>query len=366
MVFLFLFMTCHAGIFFSHPSIDFDVDLIFAYQMLQENHPGPYNSLDSTFSKRLEDHFYMARQKLKVSETNEEKKKVLKEFGQNFHDSHLWIRYESAVTESKIIEEKVRLFGIEALPNDIFWIHIPTFFPSSPEQEEAFSQIIQKLPSLREQTIVFDLRGNRGGSRLLGTELIKSLYGHKYAEKCLSELYRRSFNEWRLSAGNLEHMEGWMIPVTMAQLGEDHFATRKMNERYQKMKKAFLQGEHSYFELVYEEISYSPSATNPIRGPIFVVMDKNCYSASLMFIDELRGMQSPVILIGETTGADSMYMELRRVPLPSGTGEMGFPIRVYVGPFRGHNISYEPDIQYNGNLLDTKELQSFVGTLSGE
>ncbi len=37
-----------------------------------------------------------------------------------------------------------------------------------------------------------------------------------------------------------------------------------------------------------------------------------------MFIDELKGMKANITLIGEVTGADSMYMELRIVPLPSG------------------------------------------------
>ena len=359
-------MACHAVMASSHLSIDFDADLVFVREALQENHPGPYNPLDPAFSKQLEEHFNLSREKLKMAETDEERKKILKEFGQNFQDSHLWIRYEDASTESKAIPEKVRSFGIEELPNDIFWIHIPTFFPSSPEQKEAFCQIIQTLPALREQTIVFDLRGNRGGNCLLGTELIKSLYGHEYAEKCLSELYRRSFNQWRVSLGNLEHMGNWMIPVVTEQLGEEHLASRKMKERYQKMKEAFQQGENSYFESVYDEVAFCSSTINPVKRPVFVIMDKNCYSASLMFIDELKGMQSPLVLIGEITGADSMYMELRRVSLPSGMAEMGFPIRVYIGPFRGHNISYEPDIQYNGHLLDTKELQNFVIALSRE
>lgn len=355
-------MACHSTILFSQPSVDFDVDLVFARQTLLENHPGLYNSLDSAFSKQLEENFNIAKQKLKIAKTDEERKKVLKDFGQNFQDSHLWISYENSVAESKMIEEKIRPFGIEALSDDIFWIHIPTFCPSSPEQKEVFREIIQTLPSLRKRTIVFDLRGNRGGNCLLGTELIKSLYGHEYTEKCLFELYCQSFNEWRLSIGNLKHMEEWMIPTTMMHLGEDHFASRKLNELYQKMKKAFQQGESSYFEMVSEEIPFFPSTMNPVKETIFVIMDKNCYSASLMFIDELRGMQSHVILIGETTGADSMYMELRRVSLPSEMGEMGFPIRVYVGPFRGHNVPYKPDIQYGGNLSDTKELQSFVTT----
>ena len=79
-----------------------------------------------------------------------------------------------------------------------------------------------------------------------------------------------------------------------------------------------------------------------------------------MFIDELKGMKANITLIGEVTGADSMYMELRVVPLPSGKGKFGFPIYVYIGPSREHNIPYYPDIQYSGNLQNTIEVQNFI------
>ena len=106
---------------------------------MKENHPGPYNSLDPNFSKKLEENFHIAEQKLHVEE---DKQKVLKEFGRSFQDSHLRIWYESAVTP-----QAEAVFDIQKL-NDGYWISIPTFYPSE-EQKKAFYKIIEMLPELR-------------------------------------------------------------------------------------------------------------------------------------------------------------------------------------------------------------------------
>ena len=90
------------------------------------------------------------------------------------------------------------------------------------------------------------------------------------------------------------------------------------------------------------------------------IIDQHCGSACLDFLDGLKAMDVNVIFIGETTGADSVYMELRTVTLPSGQGILGLPIKVYRNRVRGHNVPHEPTIQYNGNLKDTQELQNFV------
>ena len=328
-------------------SADFHEDLVFAYQTLKANHPGPYNALDPNFSQKLEENFHIAEQKLKVEE---DKQKVLKEFGRSFQDSHLRIWYESAASP-----QVEAVFDIQKL-NGCYWISIPTFYPSE-EQKKALYKIIQLLPELREQTVIFDLRGNRGGSFFWGRELIKALFGKEYTQQRLSKLYHQTFNHWRLSPGNLEHVKV-MISALKSQHGETHSSIQWSENLYQELEKALNHGDAFYVE-AFNKKTFSSIATNPVKGKIIAIIDRNCYSATLMFIDELKAMQD-IILLGETTGADSMYMELRDISLPSGNGKLGFPIRVYQSPSRGHNVPYHPDIHYPGNLQETANLQSFV------
>jgi hypothetical protein len=103
-------------------------------------------------------------------------------------------------------------------------------------------------------------------------------------------------------------------------------------------------------------------AINPVSGKVIAIIDQKCGSATLDFLDQLKAMKSDLILIGETTKADSAYMELRIISLPSGKGKVAFPIKVYRNRPRGHNVPHTPDIHYP-NLGDTTKLQNYVSRL---
>lgn len=83
-----------------------------------------------------------------------------------------------------------------------------------------------------------------------------------------------------------------------------------------------------------------------MTAKIVVIIDAFCMSATLDFIDALKAMDQQVILVGETTDADSVYMEIRIADLPSGKGQFQFPIKMYSNRLRGHNVPYVPDIPY--------------------
>ncbi len=333
-----------------------DDDLLFVEQTLKDNHPGFYNDFDPDFPKFFESNFNTAREKLHCAETDDDKKNVLKELGRSFEDSHLWVKYDLASPQAT----QTKNYELEKLNETIYWITIPSFYPATEESKDALQQIIHTLPTLREKTLVFDLRGNRGGSCLWGRELINALFGEDYVRERLAYLYSHTGSLWRISPDNLKHMVEQMSHSIKRHMGENHPATLQFMELNQNIEKAFEQGEATYFAPVIIEPSSSQPALNPMKEHIFILIDRNCYSATLMFLDELKAMQAEVTLLGETTGADSMYMELRTVDLPSGLGKLGFPIRVYRGPSRGHNVPYHPDIRIMKILQNTEELKKMI------
>lgn len=56
--------------------------------------------------------------------------------------------------------------------------------------------------------------------------------------------------------------------------------------------------------------------------------------------------------MGKTTSADSLYMELRSIPVPSGKGFLNIPTKVYRNRPRGHNVPYVPDIPCNNDTIN--------------
>jgi hypothetical protein len=200
----------------------FEQDLDYIRQTLTQNHPGFYNPLDPSFPKQLEENYRTAKEGLDLVHEDEDKKKVLRKFGQSFHDSHLWVKYVDASAALPVAQ-----YRIEALINDVYWIHIPSFYPWSESQQEDLQHIVHILPTLRDHTVIFDLRGNRGGACSWSTKLIESYFGKTYADQRLFELYRHSYISWRASAGNLKHMKESMLPSLRKLFGEDHCRWKK-------------------------------------------------------------------------------------------------------------------------------------------
>jgi Peptidase family S41 len=329
---------------------EFERDLEFIHQTTGQDHPGMHNPLDPSFAEKLEENYLRAKEELKCGE---EKTQALKKFGQSFQDSHLFVKYDApARTAGEVV------YRIEALNDEIYWVSIPSFYPATEEQKKDFHQIVATLPTLREKTIVFDVRGNRGGSFFNGTALIESLFGKRYAEQRLFDLYRHCYTMWRVSSDNLRHLKEIILPY----IRENQSSFAPWYETLAgNLEAAWEQKIPTFFQpLDFKGAPSFPLEHNRVNKTIYVIADRNCYSATLMFIDELKGMGGKVALVGETTGADSMYMELKILPLPSGKGTVGLPIYVYAGPFRGHNIPHYPDIQYAGDLQNTLELQEYI------
>lgn len=353
--------------FYERPD-GFKQDLHFIKTTILENHPGIYNDLDPNFASEMLKSCQIAEQQLNQAHSPDEKTLVLENFGRSFQDAHLWVKYDSTKVTQVANKKTPSTFSIHKLLDNVSWIKIPTFDPSK-NQIASLQEIINALPQLREETIIFDLRGNGGGNSYWGIELLKALCGESYLDHCFTQKNQNVYVEWRASPGNLEHVRGF-VPTFKEKFGKDHPSVIWAEATYQRMAEAIAFGNHYYSDQqLPHNSSQSVGIVNPFvnafKGQAIAIVDRKCGSSCLDFLDYLKATQPNVVLVGEPTGADSTYMELRTIQLPSGKGFFGFPIKVYRNRPRGHNIPHLPNINYNEDLQDTATLQKFILTMYG-
>ena len=81
----------------------------------------------------------------------------------------------------------------------------------------------------------------------------------------------------------------------------------------------------------------------PFIRPFYVVVPGNCASACLDALDVFTRFPNTT-LVGAPSSADSTYMEVRTVDLPSGLATVMVPNKVYVNRPRANGQVYHPKL----------------------
>lgn len=323
-------------------------DLHFIYSEIKNNHPGYYNKEDPNFRKHLVSSYINANKRISANNQHQ----IINDFITSFNDNHLNIKwYEDNLIMNEISD--IKKFQIKYLNPDIAWITLPTFI-ISPSQQKDFNLILKTLPNLRTKSlIVFNLRGNQGGNSDHGTQIVYSLFGENYARSQHNIANNNQYVDWRASVDNLSYIQNmyknskldcvkaWLKDIVIGL--RQSIDTKKPYYREVSMRK---------------NIGYSEAAINLCNARVIVIIDYNNFSAALDFIDALKIVKANISLIGKTTRADKLYMEVRDVSLPSGNGILYFPIKVYRNRLRGDNEPYKPDFDFDTN--DHVGLEEFV------
>lgn len=338
-------------------------DLAYIYQIIMEDHPGIYNKLDPEFITHMKKNFIYAQEQLVNATTDKQCMQTIISFVKSFNDNHMGITYDTLKPDLQHTQDIKNdpLISIIDIQDTVHWINLPTFWPDSKTQNE-LTLIIEKMPMLRaSKFIVFDVRGNRGGNSFWGLNIIKSLFGQAYVERLLTQANALQYIDWRISRGNIEHLKAAHSKF-VKDFGENAESTQWLKKVLTGMTQAYVNGDCYYREYqTIESIQYTQDAfEHMVTAQIIVIIDSHCASACLDFLDDLKTMNYPVTLIGQTTKADTVYMEVRTVTLPSNKGTFYFPIKVYRNRPRGHNVPYRPDVYYKGDITNTKDLQRFV------
>jgi hypothetical protein len=94
---------------------------------------------------------------------------------------------------------------------------------------------------------------------------------------------------------------------------------------------------------------------------VFVLTDWGCGSACLDAVDLWTALGA--IHVGQETSADSLYMDIRQVALPSGFAQAVTPMKVYRGRKRGSNVPAKPVHAYTGDMRNTDQIERWIASL---
>lgn len=224
----------------------------------------------------------------------------------------------------------------------------------------------QKLTALKAQVaeaaqrvraaprVVFDLRGNGGGSSAWIYAIANSLWGETETG---AKGPRSTAVDWRASTDNLQTVESYK-PT----LGSNPDVLAWLNAITEGLSGAVERGDPLWRQ-ADEEATPRPVFSGPplMTGRVFFVTDSGCASACLDAVDLLQALGA--VHVGQETSADTLYMEIRDEVLPGGRVEARVPMKVYRGRARGSNQTVVPAHRWTGALSDTAGLERWIATL---
>jgi hypothetical protein len=338
-------------------------DLQGAYEQLQENHPGNYDEENPSWKQLLQTEYAKQRDNATRVDSCEQYQKVMRDFIASFKDGHLGIKFYMPTTrQDEPRDSASKNATVTEFAPKCIWISLPSFECNSTLEIVALRNVIRRSSKLRmSDVIVFDLRGNTGGSTEWGDSLLKHLFTKRYFDQSRNQSLQslKTHVEWRASKSNIEYLKTMLKPETVHALN-----LANVVEEIKKVITGLEQAYENNQPFFKEELS-NPAATvhstakNPVTSKLVLLTDKKCASASLDFIDNLSVMSNS-LHIGESTNSDTNYMECRSALLPSNEASLVFPIKVYRNRIRKAGQQYHPTVPWAGDINDTQALQQYV------
>lgn len=120
------------------------------------------------------------------------------------------------------------------------------------------------------------------------------------------------------------------------------------------------------FTLPGREVAADTGATNPVQGPVVVLVDAGCSGGCLDTLDLLSRLPN-VRIAGSTTATDSIFIEPTVVRLPSNYSELSYGHKAWTSRTRPNNQPFTPaqGLVYTGNPADETAVRAWVGGLFG-
>lgn len=240
------------------------------------------------------------------------------------------------------------------------WIGLGAF-NADPESEDGVkltalqAEIAARADAIRSApAVVFDLRGNGGGSSAWIYAMARALWGEEHVKHRQPE---STAVDWRVSEGNLATIESYRSifasnPEAMAWLDEISAG----------LTAARAAGEPLWRQADADEgAPVEPATPSPMRARTYVFTDSGCASACLDAVDLLKALGATHV--GLETSGDTVYMEVRDEVLPGGRVTARVPMKVYRGRARGNNETWTPDHVWTRALSDTAGMESWIAGL---
>ncbi len=256
-------------------------------------------------------------------------------------------------------------FGLRTLDDGAFWLSMPSFDGDpAGDAHQALTALLTEAEAKQAELraapyVVLDLRGNGGGSSHWSENLAVTLWGADWIRAHNTPPIEAI--EWRASEANLAAIQSYLDEWTAA--GESAQRINWAREIVEGMTEARAAGEPYWRDAAAPRPPLEgPIPTQLVRGPVYVLTDPGCASACLDAVDTWKA--AGAIQIGRETSADTVYMDVRGLDLPSGLATMALPMKVWRGRARGNNEPQRPAHVYDGNLADDAALAAWVRALN--
>lgn len=214
--------------------------------------------------------------------------------------------------------------------------------------------------------VVLDLRGNGGGSDDYGRQLATVLYGRPYAVAHIGEGEEETDSTactsvWRASPENIKAVDA--TSHMLADAGETA-AAKAYGEGVVAMRAALAAHHGLTGNPVCAPPQSTPAATNGaslMHARMIVLTNSVCFSSCINVVEYFKKLGAT--LVGQMTGADTHFSEVREIVLPSGLSTFSTLQAIMpdaprtVGPFA-------PDVPYDGDISDTAALEKWTAQLA--
>ncbi len=248
---------------------------------------------------------------------------------------------------------------------DGFWIGMGSFESSQGSPRTAALTVLDgevksQAEALRNaRVVVFDLRGNSGGSSIWGSDIARTLWGDGWVD---AHAPHSTAVDWRASQGNLDEISSYR-----AQFAANPTMIAWIDAVEGGLKRTRAAGQPLWRQASEDTAEVPPPAPTPapttgMRAQTYVFTDSGCASACLDTLDLLKALGA--VHVGQETSADTLYMNAREQVLPGGRVSVVVPMKVYRGRVRGNNETVIPDREWTGALSDTVGIEAWIADLS--
>lgn len=260
--------------------------------------------------------------------------------------------------------------GLHRLDDGSTWISLGTFnadtqAPSHAQLTGVVDALRKDAGAIRQSRIVLDVRGNGGGSSHWSRQIANLLWGEDAVQ---GVALGSDAVDWRPSTANIANVRKFHDMLLKSE-NPDPEHLEWARTVLAGLERAQAQGLTLWRQSDDGDDEDAKSATAATRCPandpprqVYVLTDSACASACLDALDLWKALG--VVQVGRETSADTLYMEIRGEPLPSGMARMGIPTKVYRGRARGSNQPYRPDHVFDGDMADTQALAAWIADIA--
>jgi hypothetical protein len=254
-------------------------------------------------------------------------------------------------------------FGVRKV-GDGYWIALQSLSESAVPVVEA---VRAQAPAIKAAPyVVLDLRGNGGGNSRFGRSIAEALLGPGYVKAIVSGEAAGGENcskAWRISDRNLKQVASYVTDLGPRQGKEATDAFKKEYETLLAAKAARqpFAGTPRCAATAASSPVKAPLAKSDYAGRLLLLTDNACFSSCLMVTEEFRKLGA--LHVGETTDANTNYMEVREDRLPSGLSM--FSTLQAVAPSRPRQMGpFVPARLYDGSIADTAALEKWIAEIA--